>query len=129
MIGNYFLLNVLCPSCHQIVDVSFDAHIGELCRAKFRLGDVVVPERPLKKPLGPELTTDFTRPFWAIGLGTCYTCGTDLRGRIHIRDRRLVGATPSFPGDGVFASGETSPVDDQQLLAPPFTVSVDDGTF
>lgn len=129
MKSNAFIADVLCPSCHQIVETSFDADIGELRYDKFHLGDFVVPDRPLKRPLGPELTTDFARPFWAIGLGACHNCGCVLRARVHIRDRRFVGVTPSCPGDGVFASGETSSDEQSQLLAPPFRGALDDGTF
>jgi hypothetical protein len=126
---NNFTTSVLCPACGQIAEVTFDADIGELRRHDFHVGDVVVPDRPLTKPFGPELATDFSRAFWAIGVGTDYGCGAVLRARVHVRDRRFLGVTVAAPGDGVFSSGYSSSDEERALLAHPFRAVIDDGTF
>jgi hypothetical protein len=96
---NSFHASITCPHCGSRGLVAFQADIGTLRWDDFYIGDVVinVGGRPAK-PYGPSESCDFSRPFWATGLGTCPLCRRDLRVRIVIREGRFAEVVfPSVP--------------------------------
>jgi hypothetical protein len=108
---NRFLVELACPSCSKDVLLDVQADIGHLRWADFSLGDRVydLPWTP-KKPFGPSVKTDFSKPFWALGLARCPACAAMLRYRVHIRDTRFVGVSAADPTDGDDAWGVGSKV-------------------
>jgi hypothetical protein len=113
---NYFHIVARCTSCQSEAPMSFESDIGVIEYHDFDIGDIVIKSTPLvprrgkhPKPIGPALDVDWDRPFWAVGLARCPTCGHTVTARIEIRERRFFAVTPTLDEIDVFAWGYLVP--------------------